>query len=100
MKLNESPWFFFIINPQIINAFLMEGDTLIWSDFFEVLIFVDKTDRNGLPNGAIYAAYVKFPTSFSRNLNETLEELKADSIRERYFNCFFTDNLQAFKMLS
>ena len=56
MKLNESPWFFQIIKHQINNAFFMEGDTVTWSNFFAGLIFVDKIDRNGLPNEAIYAA--------------------------------------------
>ena len=100
MKLKDSPWFFEIINHQIDNAFFMEEDIVMRSNFSAWFIFVDKTDRKGLPNGAIYAAYVKFPTSFSKNLNLTLEELKADSIRERYFDCFFPDNLQVFKMLS
>ena len=70
------------------------------SNFCADLIFVDKTDRKGRPNGAIYAAYVRFPISFSKNLNRILEEFKADSIRERYFDRFSTDNLQVLKMLS
>ena len=100
MNLNDNPWFFVIIILQMSNAFLTEEDTVIGSIFFEGLILFDKTERNGLPYGAIYAAYVKFPTSFSKILNRTFEEFKTDSIRDRYFSCFFSDNLQVFKIVS
>ena len=82
------------------SAFFIELDTVIGSTFFEGLILFDKTERNGLPNGAIYAAYVKFPTNFSKTLNRTFEDFKTESIRDKYFNRFFSDNLQVFKIES
>ena len=78
----------------------MDWDTVIGSVFSEGLILFDKTERNGMPNGATYAEYVKFPTSFSNALKRTFDEFKMDSIRDKYFNRFFSDNLQVFKIVS
>ena len=100
MKLNDSPLFFRIINLQISSAFRIEVAIEIVRDFFERVNFSERTERNGLPNGAIQAAYVKFPTSFSKNLKRTTEEFKTNSIRAKYFVCFFFDSLQYFKIES
>ena len=62
--------------------------------------FSDNVERNGLPNGAIHAAYVRFPTNFSNCLNGTTWELNIRSIRVIYFLCFGTDNLQLLQIES
>ena len=61
------------------------------------LILLDKTDRKGLPNGATYAAYVKFPTNLSRFLILIDGELRASLIRAIYFFCFFSESLHDFR---
>ena len=40
----------------MLNAFNIEGVTVIGVGLLDGLIFSDKTERNGLPNGAIQAA--------------------------------------------
>ena len=55
---------------------------------------LDNTDKNGRPNGATHAAYVKLPTNFSRFLPRTCVNCKTSLIRFRYFLCFFTESLQ------
>ena len=58
------------------------------------VILLDKTDKNGLPNGDTHAANVKFPTNFSRFFPLTCFSFNTASIREIYFVTFFGDNLQ------
>ena len=100
MKSKESPWFFNTISFKILSAFFIAGVTVKGDEPLDGCNFSDNVERNGLPNGAIYAAYVKFPTSFSNALKRTFDEFKMDSIRDKYFNRFFSDNLQVFKIVS
>ena len=62
MNLKERPWFFLKINFYISRAFFMAAVTGMNSLRSEGVILLDKTDKNGLPNGDIHAAKVRFPT--------------------------------------
>ena len=85
MKSKVSPLFFKSISFQIFSAFFIAWVTTIWEELFRGCNFSDKVERKGLPNGAIYAAYVKFPTSFSNFLKVTTEQPNIRSIRSIYF---------------
>ena len=84
----------------MFNAFLIDGDIVIGKKSLNECSFSDSGGRKGLANGAIYAVYVRFPTSFSNGLNCTLGELSMDSIRLKYFCTFFSDNLHVLEIES
>ena len=96
IKSKDSPEFFVKIIRHTTRALYIALVILI--DFFPVdgVIFPDNTDRKGLPKGATYAEYVKFPTNFSKSLTFRCGERMASLIRRMYFSFFFSDNRQAF----
>ena len=48
------------------SAFFIGAETRMGFLLDAGVILLDKTDKKGRPNGATHAAYVKFPTIFSR----------------------------------
>ena len=96
MKSNVKPLLIESMYFQICRAFLKGGDTGIGACPFDAWSLTDRVERKGLANGATYAAYVRFPTSFSNCLNGTKVDFKILSMRCKYFCCFFFDKLQDF----
>ena len=84
----------------MFNAFLIAGVIAIGNKSFDEQSFIDRGGRKGLANGATYAAYVRFPTSFSNCLNCTLGDFSTNSIRFKYFLTFFSDNLHTLEIES
>ena len=56
MKSKESPWFFSKINFHISKALFIAADTKTSVLRVDGEILLDKTDKNGLPNGDTQAA--------------------------------------------
>ena len=56
MKSKVSPWFFSKIIFHISRAFLMGAVIVIVDLRIDGVILLDRTDKNGLPNGDTYAA--------------------------------------------
>ena len=68
----------------------MEAETKSCCFIFELVSVVDR-EKNGRPKGDTHAAYVEFPSSFSRCLYSTYLDFRTFLIRLIYFSIFSFD---------
>ena len=98
IKSKLIPAFFKVIASKSLANY--SSTILLWwrRSFLRGVVFSIRYRVKVFQNGATHAPYVKFPTSFSSLLNESIVALNIESIRRIYFSCLVIDNIQILRM--